>query len=45
MISQSIKLFENGLEYKNADRRKKQDKDVEAKEGTVNDSVFIHLTT
>ena len=46
MISQCIKLFWNGLEYKNADRREKQwDKEVEAKEETVNESVFINLTT
>ena len=34
------------LKYKNADRRqKKWDKEVEAKEETVNKSVFIYLTT
>ena len=37
-------LFQNGLEYKNADRREKQwDKDVEVKDKTVNISVFIQL--
>ena len=46
MISQCILLFLNGLEYRNADRREKQwDKEVEVKEETVNESVFINLTT
>ena len=45
MISQCI-LFWNGLEYKNADRREKQwDKAVVVKERTVNETVFIHVTT
>ena len=45
MILQFISIFQNGLEYKNADRRdKQQDKEVKVKEETVNKSVFIHLT-
>ena len=45
MITQCIELFRNGLEYKNADRKENQsDKEVKAKEETVNESVFIHLT-
>ena len=40
MISQYIKLFQNGLEYKNLGRREKQwDKKVEAKKETVSISV------
>ena len=46
IISQCIQLFWNEIEYKNADRREKQrDKEVEAKEETVNKSVSIQLTT
>ena len=45
MIEQCIYLFQNGLENKKADRKEKQwDKEVKAKEETVNESVFIHLT-
>ena len=42
----SMHLIQNGLEYKNADRRGKQwYKDIEAKEETVKESVVINLTT
>ena len=45
MILQSIPLLWNGLEEdKNADKRKTmRQKDVEAKEEIVYNSVFIHL--
>ena len=39
MIFQCIYSYQNGLEYKNADKKKQRDKE------TFNKSFFIHLTT
>ena len=40
-----IFIFRNGLEYKNADRRKKQwGKEDKPKEEAVSESVFTYLT-
>ena len=39
-------IFWNDLEYRIADRKEKQwDKEVKAKEESINESVFIHLST
>ena len=46
IISQCIYLFRNDLENKNAHRREKQSgKEDKVKEETVNESLFIELTT